>query len=719
VVYQRYDGGGNPVGLVTNLLNAGGAVTYTGNDFYSEYGDNSAIYPETAPPQFHTVEYDFWQPYGVNIYASYPDIYSLPGNPYFSPANAGQNLFITSVGGSMTIAGYAKLSVQNGYSGVYGYLQQYFDTAYQVTNGVVTTNSAGILSPYGNFFATEPGEAALVTMPDVDTGQRGTNIVYVISLNTDANHDGTMDLSFNGTDATSQNSPMEFWINNFHVAPASDGLFGNPLEHDVNEPTQPDYGYDHITSQRGLENFARLWVCGVPPLPASQGYSVTLSCNAVSGSPAINFYEAETNGGIGYLTNVTVAQSLVGETQLGTISSGNTYTFPDNFFDGSNKYFMFEGAGIGEGQFMLTISQNGNTIAQTSTYIDLHDIKDFFEQDVIQENMSGAKSNWTSSVESVQPAISSDSGDDTNLIVLVHGFNVGDWDWLNDSDTVFKRLYWAGYQGKFASVHWPAIFATLSVAGLETVLAENTSIFNDSEINAYKAGSALTTCLNGLKTRFPNYRLNILAHSQGNAVMSEAIEQGAPFDNYIMTQAAMPASSYDVAAPTDSSLTTAESIYATPEQQPMGYRGVYTNMSQLPGNIVSFYNTNDSVLNAWVADQALGKPDGYANYLLFSLAPYYSYDGTDGWYNGLFSSYLVTDPQESRAMISRSLTQPIGRIGPSDGETQQGVIESTINLATQFGFTTGISEHSAEWTRPIQTSFLYYKQILVQIQPAP
>ena len=265
------------------------------------------------------------------------------------------------------------------------------------------------------------------------------------------------------------------------------------------------------------------------------------------------------------------------------------------------------------------------------------------------------------------------------------------------------------------TVKWPCEPLTLW-----NDISENTSIFNNSEIKSYKAGKALKNYLSQLRSRFPNYQLNVLAHSQGNAIMGEAIKQGAPFDTYILTQGAMPASSYDVNAPSDSTLLAAEFLYGTPEWQPMGYHGIYTNFT---GRIVSCFNTNDSVLNVWMADQAAAKPDSYINHVLFPLAPYYSYDGANGWWHGiiygLFSSYLVTDPQESRAMISRSHTQPIGRMGPSTGQTKQGVIGSTINLAAQFGFTTGFSEHSAEWTRPIQTSLPYYNQILIQIQPVP
>ena len=196
--------------------------------------------------------------------------------------------------------------------------------------------------------------------------------------------------------------------------------------------------------------------------------------------------------------------------------------------------------------------------------------------------------------------------------------------------------------------------------------------------------------------------------------MGEAIEQGAPFDTYIITQGAIPANSYDVNAPTDSTLLTAESVYGTPELQPMGYQGVYTNFT---GRIFNFYNPYDPVLAVWIADQAAGKPDGYANHLLSPLASYYSYDGANGWNNGMFSgmfsSILVTDPQESRAMISRSLTESVGR-----SSAAQGVIQSGIDLNAQFGFFNSFpGDHSAQWVWPIQTCLPYYIQILNSIKP--
>lgn len=655
------------------------------------YPGNSAswsswMYSEVVQPQFQIKEYDFWNPANS----------ALPGSVNFSTTNQSQPFFITGVGSEMRIAGYAKLAVLNAYSGVYGYLGQYFDQAYtEGTNGMATTNSTGVLSSYGDFFPIQPGPAALVTMPDLDTGERGTCTVYAISLNVDANHDGAMDTSFSGPDYTSSAKPMEFWVNN-----------GWDDQRGVDQPSYKgytNYADGQIEWQRDLENFGRLWICGVPRLPSSQGYSVQLWWYPISGSPAINLFRSvETNGGIGYLTDTNVAAAQTVLTlpdgpglEFGQVPSDGTFTFPDDFFDGTNKYFLFEGAGIGKGELVMTIYQNGNPIASASQWLDLHDIEDFYERAAISNNISGAISNWTSTVESWQPATANLCGNDTNLIIFVHGINVGNWNWRDDSDTVLKRLYWAGYQGKFASVKWPC-----NPIDFLTFLTLNVDDYNDSEIKAYKASTALAIYLTQLRSRFPAYHLNILAHSQGNAIVSEAIEEGAPFDTYILTQGAMPASCYDVDTATNATLLGRESYFRTPEWQPMGYHGVYTNLT---GNIVDFFNPLDKALGYWFQAEEYFKP---------SIG--YSYDGTNSTYTGMFSSYTVTDSQESRANVSRSRTLAIGQ------QAAQGIIRTTINLNTQFGFNgDSIDEHSAQWTRPIQTSLPYYNQILIQIRPIP
>jgi hypothetical protein len=72
----------------------------------------------------------------------------------------------------------------------------------------------------------------------------------------------------------------------------------------------------------------------------------------------------------------------------------------------------------------------------------------------------------------------------------------------------------------------------------------------------------------------------------------------------------------------------------------------------------------------------------------------------------------ITDSEVSRAFVARSRTDAIGAQGIGMGETKQGVMNSTLDLVGQLGFGNKKSEHSAEWTRPIQTCYLYYYDVL-------
>jgi pimeloyl-ACP methyl ester carboxylesterase len=331
--------------------------------------------------------------------------------------------------------------------------------------------------------------------------------------------------------------------------------------------------------------------------------------------------------------------------------------------------------------------------------LDLHDVRDLYERTVITNTVGGAISNMTSGVHAVEYAKASALGDDQDIIVLVHGYNNTDWSWLSSGDTVFKRLFWVGYRGKLATVRWPC-----------KRLVDGLMAFNRSEFNAYKASTAMTAYLNQLRNRFPEDRLHVLAHSQGGAISSEALSQGAPFDTLILSQVAIPASSYDVNAPVHSGLSATEGLYGpTPEWRVLGYRGIYTNLT---GRILNFYNTNDPVLAIWINDQGAAKPN--------VPATDYRYDGTNGIYDPPFgSSYIVTDPQESRAFVSRSRTESIGRSPPESGH---GAIQSGIDLKARFGFDNASSDdHSAQWAWPIQTARPYFLQVLIscQIQPGP
>jgi len=687
------------------------ATLQPGNGFY--HNDGGYFYPQTAAPQFQVADYYFDRILFGPITAS-----PLPGHPFFSVTNT-TPLLITSVGDpGFTLAGYAKLAVTNGYSGVYGYLGQYFDKAYKTTNGVVTTNETGILSPYGEFFPTEPGRTALVTMPDLDTGARGTATVYVVKMELDVNHDGVIDRTFAGPDNTSVSKPFRFWINNDNDASTySDG-------YEINAPGNADSRDNEIKSHRDLEDFARLWISGMPPLPAGQGYSVTIS----SSGPGIQLFPAydSAEGGIGYLTNATAAANQVSSSSRfawGVVSPNTNYVFPDGYFATyGRKHFLFEGVSAGEGALLLTIAQGTNVLMQHSVFMDLKDVKEMYEQGRAKNVTSELPPSSLVSELVVDRVVNAPADESKQVIVFVHGINNSEFGYQNSTETIFKRLYWSGYQGRVAGFRWPCAYlpAENSANPVEYLKALN---YNKSEFYAWKSANAFKLYLESLTNRLVGYQINILAHSQGSVVASETIRQVAPFDNLILAQAAIPAHCYDTSTnvPFLQKFLNAETNIVLPKPTPFyqtngGYHGYFAGLS---GNIVNFFNPQDYALATgttgpfqtnWEENQRAYKPESFIGGVTYSYNP--NTHTTVGSYP--FSNYTVTDLQEIKAVVARSRSAAAG------AQTGVGGVINTndsANLQTSYNFGLTRDEHSAQFTRPAQTAKGYYDGILRVINP--
>jgi hypothetical protein len=621
-------------GFGTNTLFPGNKTTQ-GGYFYSE----------TAQPQFQTVEYDFWNPpywpyYDTNLMSL------LPGMPGFAPTNKSQ-LLIANVGEQyFRVAGYAKIAIQNGYSGIYAYLGQYFTNAYEIsTNGVVTTNSAGVLSPYGDFFPTVPGPAALVTMSDVDTGQRGTGTVYVISLALDANHDGVMDTSFGGPDSTSQANPMEFWVNNNFDRTNYDAADNTFYEDDIGPadvaylPTHqqvPDcnytdyYSHRMIPTERDLEDFTRLWVCGITSnllaaLPA--GSTITLNWGDVgspnSANPTIDlFVAADANGGIGYLTNETIAAQQTNITQcpyVGRLAPGGSIQLYGSQFTGGTAHFIWCGVSNGVGQLNLTISDgSGNILAQASQWIQIEDIKNLYERWTVGDSPKVVPTNTAQIAANDLPdsmqlpfRYATNTIANTPYILFVHGWNLEPWEKDRWAETAFKRLYWQGYQGRFGEFRWPTGYGFSGIISAITD-ADN---YDNSEFNAWIAGFGLFDKLNDLNRQYPG-NVYLMSHSMGNVVAGEALRIAGTsriVNTYIAMQGAVPSHCYDpltstriIPPPFDSGTPNSYAYYWT------NGAPCYFNGSAGAGTYVNFFNTNDYALSYWQDDQNLKPDTGYS-----------------------------------------------------------------------------------------------------------
>jgi hypothetical protein len=593
------------------------------------------FYPQTAQPQFQTVEYDFWN--------SSP----LPGSSSFSTSQT-SDLLIAGVNSSIGVNGYAKLALLNGYSGVYGYLGQYFDQAYQIdTNGNVTANTTGVLSPYGSFFATEPGPVALVTMPDPDTGARGTCTVYCASLALDKNHDGKMDLSWNGPDSTSPSSPYTHWVNNNYDRVRFDSDDNTNYEDDVqtggcpdatNTPTS-DYDYKDATgaraipTKRDLEDFARLWVCGVTSnllaaLPA--GSTVTLSWGDVGNpnpnNPTIDlFLAADTDGGIGYLTNETVAAEQTNNVQcpnVARLGPGRSLTLNSwQFANGwAGNYFIWCGVAPGSGQLTLTIADgNNNPLAQSSVYIQIVDIKQMYERWTVGDSPTNAPTITPALVSDFLPVgvsgfqYAAPLNTNTPYILFVHGWNLEPWEKDRYAETAFKRLYWQGYQGRFGEFRWPTDFGfTGKWSQFATNLTEKDN-FDNSEYQAWQSAPGLLNLLTSLNTEYPSH-VYMLAHSMGNVVAGEALRLAGTsrlVNTYVASQAAVSAHTYDG----NTNDVPNYSFYYPPWSLQADTPNIYGNWfagnnGSGAGRVISFYNMHDFALqrSVWQLDELL-KPD--------------------------------------------------------------------------------------------------------------
>lgn len=660
------------------------------------------IYANVQQPTFENVSYYFSTP------SRNPDeyVYSppIPGEPDFSPTNV-TPLLIAGMAQPYSISGWAKKIITNGDTNKSAYLEQFFDKAYKAdSSGNATTNETGVLSEYGEFFPTEPGRIVLTTKPDIETAEVGSNLLYVIHIGVDANHDGVLDRTFAGPDVTSEQRPFRFWINNDSDAGAAD-----------QNTRQPNCADNIINGERDLEDFARFWISGVPTLPS--GYNATLTW---SGDGAIKIYDAyEADGGMAYLTNTDVAYSQSFSSMNGsgvwtgygaaiaTVSANSSWEFPANTFsNGFRRHFIFEGVLTGKGQLIFSIQRGDQMIAQSSVFMQLQDIKEMYEQ-AHAENASLAPpylvgTNGPPSSCRIRQALTPAPDETKQVIVFVHGANNSQFDYETTSATFFKRLYWSGYRGRFASFRWQSLH--LPDCALE--IPWGLYNFNPSEFIAWQSAHALRDYLLALENRpgLEEYTLNIVAHSQGNVVASEALIEGAPFDNYILSQGAVPAHAYDPNVPFLQKFLSAEQSVPTPYSAASG--GYHDYFSPINGNLVNFYNTNDFALVSgtcsvfdtnWEKNHESHKPEQN-----------YRFDGTNCWWANPDLTNQIVNPMVKKAMIARTRSHAVGA---QNGMV--GVIATSVDLqAAPFAFGQDRAEHSGQLTRNVQSAWHYYDEVL-------
>jgi len=184
--------------------------------------------------------------------------------------------------------------------------------------------------------------------------------------------------------------------------------------------------------------------------------------------------------------------------------------------------------------------------------------------------------------------------ENVKTLVFLHGANVSEADAEKWGDTLFKRLWLAGFKANFINVDWRGDI------GSKANYHQNAS-------NAFEVATQLAPVLSAL----PGEKV-IMAHSLGNMVVSSMIQDHRlQVSKYIMCNSAVPAEAYDASVslrvpqlvhpdweeyPTVSWAATWYTLFANDpddDRKFLGWPGRFSNVAQYA---VNFYSTGDEVL---------------------------------------------------------------------------------------------------------------------------
>lgn len=586
---------------------ANGSMTTLSPGSSVSKGNASIFYSQTDDPNLVLTNYYFAT---VNTPGT-----ALPGNNTPIQPNplpvltgfAGTNqsgLMVASVGNPTVIGSWAKFKIQNGGTGKYAYLGQYFTTnGYFVnTNGSISTNATGVVSPYGNFFPTEPGSVALITMPDIDSGAKGTGVVRVISLNVDANHDGTMDFKYNSPDFVSTSKPFRFWINDNRDAGDDGGNFGVPGVR-PSPDALPGQLANSINGRRDLVDFFPVCINIQSVLQAATNITVLLKQN----DTALYFKEtdlAPTNY-MNFLRDTNFLSDLeyTATLPIGPAGRGLTQDFRNKIRDEGKGIILIEACKATTSPLVLEIWQGTNQIGQASLPLNITGVEQMFRH----------KNLLLSAIQATPDRVSDDSVPnepdtiDKNFVFL-HGYNVLPNEARGVAADVFKRMYWSGSHAKFWAVTWEGASSKIG-----SILTPN---YHTNVANAFKTAPLLANFIATLTNSGP---IVASAHSLGNMVTLSAISDwNAPLSQYFMLDAAVPIEAIDPTSTAVSFMTLSTwtgysnrlfasdwyKLFPTNDaRSTLSWNGRLSNLGDV--DIYNFYSSGEEVLRLTAGDPPL------------------------------------------------------------------------------------------------------------------
>jgi|GEM_PF-6874995 len=563
----------------------------------------------------------------------------------------------------------------------------------------------------------------------------------LLEIAVDANRDGTTRFSNDPdvkdtptlSDSTSTQKPFLFWINDDWDSSGSEKIPKDP------NATPNDSADGLIKSARDLEDFSRLAIQLTPELKAKlrTGYHFRAE---VRGALRINLFPAAPGIQEGnYLSDPEVAAAQIKGRFRTALAPTVDFLPTAADYERGSMFLLWEGSGVGKGELVVKLlTPDGAVETLDTVHVELHSVRDYFDH-VQMTPVDGFKPPYATKGQ-VPPigweyahsrTLPTSPDEEKNLVVFVHGWRVSPSERQNWSEMFFKRLWHAGYKGRYASFTWP------TYSGDPTAF----TTYNRSEFRAWKAGSALADYLKQIRLANPTgTTINVAAHSMGNVLVAEALSQDTPIDNYVMMQAALSSSCWDsreeLFVP---SLFTREPLSPTPDMDNLGgYRGYLSRVRGV--NVMNFYNEQDFALRTgaditggqqpvglWEANNMFFKPQAVQGLFINRL---YRFDeGFPGIYR-VFGEFPIwtfrlqrelKDQHESMAFLARSRTRAAGgepRTGFVGNQAIPGQqIQGRVDLFARYGMDDNISEHSAEFNRSIQEQMVpFYRQLGVSLK---
>ena len=582
-------------------------------------------------------------------------------------------------------------------------------------------------------------------------------LVFNPQLAVDTNRDGAVKLaSEDASDATSVGNPFRFWLNDdddrnkvytysdqlpgFMQAPASlipGALAVQEEEQDdlaVSSASDQNWNNSVIDCERDLEDFARLliYTSGLNDSLKNGQLSLGLKWTDVSsGNPAIRLFKhAEADGGTKYLTDPATAHQQIDQTgaayglALGTglVEGSTPFVLPQSVFanlsdSAPTTYLLFEGCKAGKGQLKLVILKpkgdgTYDIIGEgPGIWMELKEPHEFVErwscgdgdrsdvQPVVRENANSASPAWGNPT----------TDDEKDYILYVHGYNMKEFEKQRWLETTFKRVYWLGYKGRVGGFTWPC--------------SQSAPPFDESEEKAWQSAGQLMNLLASLKTA--GYRVHVMAHSQGNVVVGEALRQWKTAGNttplvstYIASQAAIAAHCYASNVLLIPDFEDSASDDHTPNvylnYPPTGAPYMEaTAMQGAASRYANFYNISDYALTGnsavhpgWEVDQRWKPNIGYG---------YTPYDeSSSGFYKTNSAAYRFPDDRfKIFAYCAEARSKALGTMPTG------GVFTSFTNLQSSLSYGSEHIYHSGQFRSYYAARYQYWATLLTNLGLQP